>query len=91
MVITDQALSTKVAMAKVIKTFKMNPNDHCISKYLNNLIEQDHRHIKVRKIRYQSINKTKSTLKDIEYIYGIYIYKEPQVSSNQRIFVMPRN
>ncbi len=45
-VITDQAPSTKVAMAKVIKAFKLNPDRHCTSKYLNNLIEQDHRHIK---------------------------------------------
>ncbi|MGX0195489.1 transposase-like protein [Staphylococcus haemolyticus] len=55
-VITDQAPSTKVAMAKVIKAFKLKPDCHCTSKYLNNLIEQDHRHIKVRKTRYQSIN-----------------------------------
>ncbi len=48
-VITDQAPSTKVAMAKVIKAFKLKPDCHCTSKYLNNLIEQNHRHIKVRK------------------------------------------
>jgi putative transposase len=48
-VITDQAPSTKVAIAKVIKAFKLKPDCHCTSKYLNNLIEQDHRHIKVRK------------------------------------------
>ncbi len=71
-VITDQAPSTKVAMAKVIKTFKLNPDCHCTSKYLNNLIEQDHHHIKVRKTIYQSINTAKNTLKGIEYIYGLY-------------------
>jgi putative transposase len=58
-VITDQAPSTKVAMVKVIKAFKLKPDCHCTSKYLNNLIEQDHRHIKVRKTRYQSINTAK--------------------------------
>ncbi|HDD4023469.1 TPA: IS6 family transposase, partial [Staphylococcus aureus] len=42
------------------------------SKYLNNLIEQDHRHIKVRKTRYQSINTAKNTLKGIECIYALY-------------------
>ena len=46
MIITDQAPSTKVAMAKIIKVFKLKPNCHCTSKYLNNFIEQDHRHIK---------------------------------------------
>ncbi|MEA1278070.1 DDE-type integrase/transposase/recombinase, partial [Staphylococcus aureus] len=42
------------------------------SRYMNNLIEQDHRHIKVRKTRYQSINTAKHTLKGIEYMYGLY-------------------
>ncbi|MDN8902031.1 DDE-type integrase/transposase/recombinase, partial [Staphylococcus aureus] len=45
MIIIDQAPSTKVAMSKVIKDFNLTPNCHCTSKYLNNLIEQDHRHI----------------------------------------------
>ncbi|HHO4730270.1 TPA: IS6-like element ISSau6 family transposase [Staphylococcus aureus] len=72
MIITDQAPSTKVAMSKVIKDFKLTPNCHCTSKYLNNLIEQDHRHIKVRKISYQSINTAKNTIKGIECIYGLY-------------------
>ena len=71
-VITDQAPSTKVAMTKVIKAFKLKPDCHCTSQYLNNLIEQDHRHIRVRKTRYQSINTTKNTLKGIECIYALY-------------------
>ena len=71
-VITDQAPSTKVAMAKVIKAFKLKPDCYCTSKYLNNLIEQGHRHIKVRKTRYQSINTAKNTLKGIECIYALY-------------------
>ena len=73
-VITDQAPSTKVAMAKVIKAFKLNPDCHCTSKYLNNLIEQDHRHIKVRKTRYQSINTAKNTLKVLN-VFTVYIKK----------------
>ena len=71
-VITDQAPSTKVAMAKVIKAFKLKPDCHCTSKYLNNLIEQDHRHIKVRKTRYQSINTAKNTLKVLN-VFTLYI------------------
>ena len=62
----------KVAMAKVIKAFKLKPDCHCTSKYLNTFIEQDHRHIKVRKTRYQSINTAKNTLKGIECIYALY-------------------
>ena len=72
MMITDQAPSTKVAMSKLIKNFKLKPNCHCTSKYLNNFIEHNHRHIKVRKTRYQSINTAKNTLKGIECIYGLY-------------------
>ena len=86
-VITDQAPSTKVAMAKVIKAFKLNPDCHCTSKYLNNLIEQDHRHIKVRKTRYQSINTAKNTLKGIECIYGLY--KRTAGLFRSRVFAMP--
>ena len=62
----------EIAMAKVIKAFKLKPDCHCTSKYLNNLIEQDHRHIKVRKARCQSINTAKNTLKGIECIYALY-------------------
>lgn len=72
MIITDQAPSTKVAMTRVAKEFKLSPHCHCTSKYLNNLIEQDYRHIKVRKTRYQSINTAKNTLKGVECIYGLY-------------------
>ncbi|MCO4337434.1 IS6 family transposase [Staphylococcus hyicus] len=72
MIITDPSPSTKVAMSKLIKDFKLNPNCHCTSKYLNNLIEQDHRHIKVRKVSYQSINTTKNTIKGIKCIYELY-------------------
>ncbi|MCY1593578.1 IS6 family transposase, partial [Staphylococcus pettenkoferi] len=60
------------AMDKVIKMFKPNPDCHCTSKYLNKLIEKDHRHIKVRKTRYQRINTANNTLKDIKCIYGLY-------------------
>ena len=59
-------------MAKVIKAFKLKPDCHCTSKYLNNLIEQDHRHIKVRKTRYQSINTAKNTLKVLN-VFTVYI------------------
>ena len=71
MIIKDQLPLMKVAIAKVIKMFKFNLNCHCTSKYLNNLIEQDHHHIKVRKIRYQSINTAINTKKGIEYIYSL--------------------
>lgn len=69
-VIVKQAPSTKVAIAKVIKAFKLNPNCHCTSKCLNNLIEQDHCHIKVRKTKYQSVNTAKNTIKGMNVFTG---------------------
>jgi putative transposase len=41
-------------------------------KYLNNLIEQDHRPIKRRNKFYQSIRTASSTIKGMETIRGIY-------------------
>ena len=74
----------------IIKAFKLKPDCHCTSKYLNNLIEQDHRHIKVRKTRYQSINTAKNTLKGIECIYALYT-KNRRSLQIYGIFVMLRN
>ncbi|MBU7205258.1 DDE-type integrase/transposase/recombinase, partial [Staphylococcus aureus] len=50
----------------------LNTGCYCTAKDLNNTIEQDHRHIKERKTRYQSINTAKNTLKGIECIYALY-------------------
>ncbi|MFH0285063.1 IS6 family transposase, partial [Staphylococcus epidermidis] len=52
--------------------FNLKPDRHCKSKFRKNPIEQDPRHIKVRKTRYQSINTAKNTLKGIECIYALY-------------------
>src|SRR5699024_12744724 len=71
-VITDQAPSTKVAMAKVIKAFKLKPDCHCTSKYLNNLIEQDHRYIKVRKTRYQDRKSTRLNSSHVSISYAVF-------------------
>ncbi|MCU5745676.1 IS6 family transposase [Staphylococcus sp. SQ8-PEA] len=72
MIITDKAPSTKAAISKAIKDFNLNKDCHCTSKYLNNLIEQDHRHIKIREGKYQNLNTAKNTLKGIECVYGLY-------------------
>ncbi|HAC1998092.1 TPA_asm: DDE-type integrase/transposase/recombinase, partial [Listeria monocytogenes] len=42
------------------------------SKYLNNIIEQDHRPIKKRHKLYQSIRTASSTIKGIETIHALY-------------------
>ncbi len=75
MIYTDQAPSTKVTMTKIKKVFKLDPNCHCISKYLNNLIEQDHRYIKVRKTKYQSINTAKIQSKGLNVFMDDFVAK----------------
>lgn len=61
-----------MVMYKLIKVFKLEYNYHYTSKHLNNFIEKDHRHIKVKKTRYQSISTVKNTIKEIACIYGLY-------------------
>ncbi|KMR56597.1 hypothetical protein EX86_14835, partial [Staphylococcus aureus] len=63
---------TKVSMSKVIKYFKHTPTCHCTSKEINNLIEQQHLHMKVMKVMDQSIKTAKKTIKGMECIYGLY-------------------
>lgn len=48
---------------------------HCTVKYLNNLIEQDHRHIKrhfAKSAGFQSIRHASRTLKGIETVHALY-------------------
>ncbi|MEW4072583.1 DDE-type integrase/transposase/recombinase, partial [Bacillus thuringiensis] len=48
---------------------------HCTIKHRNNLIEQDHRHVKRRFAKssgFQSIRHTSRTIKGIEMIQAIY-------------------
>ncbi|PGQ11388.1 DDE-type integrase/transposase/recombinase, partial [Bacillus cereus] len=48
---------------------------HCTLKHLNNLIEQDHRHVKRRFAKssgFQSIRQASRTIKGIETILAIY-------------------
>ncbi|PHD64285.1 DDE-type integrase/transposase/recombinase, partial [Bacillus toyonensis] len=52
--------------------------NHCTVKHLNNLIEQDHRHIKRRFVKsagFQSLRHASRTLKGIETIHAIYKQK----------------
>ena len=46
--------------------------EHRTVKYLNNLIEQDHRPIKRRNKFYRSLRTASTTIKGIETIRGIY-------------------
>ncbi|MDO6178934.1 DDE-type integrase/transposase/recombinase, partial [Lactococcus lactis] len=54
------------------KTLQQNQTEHRTVKYLNNLIEQDHRPIKRRNKFYRSLRTASSTIKGMETIRGIY-------------------
>nr|WP_186307425.1 hypothetical protein [Staphylococcus epidermidis] len=55
-------------MGKVIKGFKVKGEWDCRWKYVNKVIEEDEGDIKVRKRRYESMNRGKNSLKGIECI-----------------------
>nr|WP_242476209.1 IS6 family transposase [Bacillus cereus] len=67
------------ALLCAFKKLKHNGFDvhtkHCAVKHLNNLIEQDHRHIKrrfVQSVEFQNLRHASRTLKGIETIHAIY-------------------
>ncbi|AIR83920.1 hypothetical protein DP17_2406 (plasmid) [Staphylococcus epidermidis] len=72
-------------MTKVIKALKLIPNCHCTSKYLNNLIEQDHCHINLNSIYifililiyhliFTIIIEKKQCRKERTYIPSLFLY-----------------
>ncbi|MFB5253709.1 IS6 family transposase [Bacillus mycoides] len=74
-------LTTDKAPALLCAFKKLKNNDfyvstkHCTAKYLNNLIEQDHRHVKRRfatSSGFQNIRHASRTTKGIETIQGLY-------------------
>ncbi|ANS51835.1 hypothetical protein BT246_65430 (plasmid) [Bacillus thuringiensis] len=73
--ITDQAPALLCAFKKLKKNGFYTNTKHCTVKYLNNLIEQDHRHVKRRFAKssgFQSIRHASRTIKGIETIQAIY-------------------
>ncbi|ANS52245.1 hypothetical protein BT246_69540 (plasmid) [Bacillus thuringiensis] len=69
--ITDQAPALLCAFKKLKKNGFYTNTKHCTVKYLNNLIEQDHRHVKRRFAKssgFQSIRHASRTIKGIETI-----------------------
>ncbi|AIW88299.1 Transposase for insertion sequence element IS257 in transposon Tn4003 [Bacillus mycoides] len=67
-------------MKRLIKTFGKPTfltieKTHCTIKHLNNLIEQEHRHVKRRfakSARFQNIRHASLTIKRIEAIHVLY-------------------
>ena len=71
-IVTDKALSLGSAFRKLQSVGLYTKTEHRTVKYLNNLIEQDHRPIKRRNKFYQSLRTASSTIKGMETIRGIY-------------------
>ncbi|MED1565749.1 IS6 family transposase [Bacillus paramycoides] len=72
---TDKAPALLCAFKKLKKNGFYVHTKHCIVKHLNNLIEQDHRHIKRRFAKssgFQNIRHASRTIKGIETIQDIY-------------------
>lgn len=70
--VTDKAPSLSSAFNRLKLEREFNHTTHRTSKYLNNMIEQDHCPIKKRHKLYQSIRTASTTIKGIETIHALY-------------------
>ncbi|MDM5153341.1 IS6 family transposase [Bacillus sp. DX1.1] len=72
---TDKAPSLNCALKKLQRIDFYKNTFHRTTKYLNNLIEQDHRHVKrrfARSLGFQSLRHASRTIKGIETLHAIY-------------------
>ncbi|MDM5155589.1 IS6 family transposase [Bacillus sp. DX1.1] len=72
---TDKAPSLICAFKKLQRIDFYKNTFHRTTKYLNNLIEQDHRHVKrrfARSLGFQSLRHASRTIKGIETLHAIY-------------------
>ncbi|QPW51671.1 IS6 family transposase (plasmid) [Bacillus thuringiensis] len=72
---TDKAPALLCAFKKLKEQDFYKHTMHCTMKHLNNLIEQDHRHVKRRLAKsagFQSIRHASRTLKGIETVHALY-------------------
>ena len=79
---TDKAPALLCAFKKLKHNGFYLHTKHCTVKHLNNLIEQDHRHIKRRFVKsagFQSLRHASRTLKGIETIHAIYKQKRSHI------------
>ena len=79
---TDKAPVLLCALKKLKYSEFYVHTKHCTVKHFNNLIEQDHRHVKRRFIKsagFQSLRHASRTLKGIETIHAIYKQKRSQI------------
>lgn len=71
-IVTDKAPSIGSAFKKLQRNGLYTKTEHRTVKYLNNLIEQDHRPIKGRNKFYRSLRTASTTIKGMETLRGIY-------------------
>ena len=72
---TDKAPALLCALKKLQKEDFYTHTTHCTVKHLNNLIEQDHQHVKrrfVKSFEFQNIRHASHTIKGIETIQALY-------------------
>ncbi|WP_405683843.1 IS6 family transposase [Bacillus thuringiensis] len=72
---TDKAPALLCAFKKLQKADYHTHTKHCTIKHRNNLIEQDHRHVKrrfVKSAEFQTLRHASRTIKGIETIQAIY-------------------
>ncbi|MDY7962765.1 IS6 family transposase [Bacillus thuringiensis] len=82
---TDKAPALLCALNKLKAQGFYKRTTHCTVKHLNNLIEQDHRHVKRRFAKssgFQSIRHASRTLKGIETVHALYKRKRSLQQSN---------
>ncbi|KFM95233.1 DDE domain protein [Bacillus clarus] len=75
---TDKAPALLCAFNKLKEQDFYRRTTHCTVKHLNNLIEQDHRHVKRRFAKstgFQSLRHASRTLKGIETVHALYKQK----------------
>ncbi|HDR6319117.1 TPA: IS6 family transposase, partial [Bacillus thuringiensis] len=82
---TDKAPALLCAFKKLQHNGFYVHTKHCTIKHLNNLFEQDHRHIKRRFVTssgFQNILHASRTIKGIETLYALYKRKRSLQQSN---------
>ncbi len=80
--ITDKAPALLCAFKKLRNNGFYKHTTHCTVKHLNNLIEQDHRHVKRRFVKsagFQNLRHASRTIKGIETIHAIYKQKRRHI------------
>ena len=71
-VVTDKAPSLACALRQLKSDGFIESTIHRTSKYLNNIIGQDHRPIKKRHKLYRSIRTASTTIKGMETVHALY-------------------